>query len=58
MVVKIDKSTLPGGGAKVKFKLYPEVWLIGEYDEKEGLFIESDGSFYSEWVVHEWELLN
>ncbi len=57
MVVKIDKSTLPLDGQKVRFKLHPDIWKFGEYIESENLFWCSKEEFYDVWIVFEWELI-
>jgi hypothetical protein len=51
--IKVDKSTLPIDGQKVKF-LYKDEWFEGEYDDNEELFSTKHG-FYFAWQVHEWQ---
>lgn len=58
MEVKIDKSTLPKDGQKVKFKLFHDIVKEGVYVEAEQLFYCSEREFYTEWIVLEWEPIN
>src|SRR5690348_17098593 len=62
MNVKIDKSTLPKDGAKVKFLPDDGEWYEGMYDEREEMFTvgleDSCGKWFYIWQVDEWHYLD
>ncbi len=53
--VKIDKSTLPRDGQKVRFETYEQYDIIGTYDAEQDLFIVNSKKYYQSWDVHSWE---
>jgi hypothetical protein len=57
--IKLDISTLPQNGEKVKFFIPKDGWIEGEYDAKEQMFrySEDGGKFYYAWEASEWESL-
>ena len=52
--IKIDKSTLPQDGQKVKFFVDDE-WFEGEFDDNEEMFSVKADQFWFAWQVHEWQ---
>lgn len=52
--IKVDKSTLPANGQKVKFFVDNE-WFKGEYDDSEEMFSIKGDQFWSAWQVREWQ---
>ncbi len=68
MEIKIDASTLPKEGSKVKWQTYDDInndsWKEGQYSEDEsgyGLFLynirkdNSTSHWDNMWNVHHWE---
>lgn len=52
--IKLDKSTLPQDGQKVKYYT-GEYWKEGIYDDKEQMFSVDSKDFHFAWDVHEWQ---
>lgn len=57
-VVKIDKSTLPKDGQKVRFEIYNHDNLIGTFIEEEDMFLIDGGKFHYIQDIFSWEPLN
>ncbi len=63
--IKIDKTTLPNDGQKVKWKTYDDInnetWKEGIFDEQEGMFCVGFNDTTDRWDtifdVHHWEEL-
>ena len=57
--IKIDKSTLPDDGKKVRFHLFEkEEWMEGTYESENELFVHNSRKWYSIWDVDQWEYIN
>ena len=53
--IKLDETTLPKDGQKVKFFIPRDGWEEGEYLSKEQMFLFDGGKFHYAWEVSEWE---
>ena len=56
-IIKIDRTTLPKDGQRIRFSTYEEEDLIGQFSEGDDLFVITPTKWYSAFDVHTWELL-
>ncbi len=54
-IVKIDKSTLPKDGQKVRFEIYNYDDLMGTFIEKDDMFLMDEGGFHYIHEIFSWE---
>lgn len=54
MEIKIDKSTLPKDGDKVKFLIRDE-WYSGDYIDEDQMFWVDEATWFFAWQVEQWE---
>jgi len=54
-IVKIDKSTLPKDGQRVRFEIYNHKGLEGTFIEKEDMFLIDGGGFHYIHDIFSWE---
>lgn len=57
MEIKIDKTTLPMDGQRVRFYDGHE-WREGEYIDFDEMFWVSGSIWFFAWQIHEWEPIN
>ncbi|PXX96892.1 hypothetical protein DF185_19830 [Marinifilum breve] len=56
-VVKIDRSTLPKDGQRIRFEIYNYDDLVGTYIEKDDMFLLDNGQFHFIHDIFSWELI-
>lgn len=55
VVVKLDASTLPKDGQRIRYETYEQYDLEGEYLEEEGIVSNDDGNFTGIHQIFSWE---
>lgn len=53
--VKIDKTTLPKDGQRIRFAIYNVEGLEGTFIESEDMFLLDDGKFHYILDIFSWE---
>jgi AAA+ superfamily predicted ATPase len=53
--IKLDKTTLPADGQKVRWETYEEEGFVGVYLAEEEMFFESESVWRYAFEVTEWE---